>query len=221
MNFSRSVRFISAEANFLAVRPARYGTECTGWTASLLRSTRCLDTNIRPRCAFRLLWNLVCFWKRLTVHQKLSSYLRAYVPVSLYCFFVHYLTALCSTMCFRRLGWLLAINWFVTIIHLYAWWVRLTFIFNVHYFNWHNRECTNVIVFWKVHINFAEVGDGDVKRVTLVSVHDIYSPHEYINPYYFSSRVTFSWRTAFESTSTGISHIAFYTNYHATVILFG
>lgn len=58
-----------------------------------------------------------------------------------------------------------------------AWRVLVTLILNVEILDWHIRGFRNVLVFREVYINFVEVGDGDIKMVAQINVHDTFSRH--------------------------------------------
>lgn len=55
--------------------------------------------------------------------------------------------------------------------------VRQTLVFNVVYFDWRICDFTDVLMFWEVYVNFAEVFNGDVEIAARLNVHDFFSHH--------------------------------------------
>lgn len=64
-----------------------------------------------------------------------------------------------------------SVNSTITVISLYCRAVREGLGFNVDYFDWLIFDFTNLLMFCKVYIDFAEAGDGDATRVARVNVH--------------------------------------------------
>lgn len=93
----------------------------------------------------------------------------------------------------------------VTIICMCASRILVTLAFNINYFNWHICYFTNVLVLLEVYISFAGVGDGDIKRLVLVSVHGTISRHKSMILATFPERTTSFSPSAFVKLSL-VSH---------------
>lgn len=57
---------------------------------------------------------------------------------------------------------------------MYTRGVLETLVLKEDYFDWRILDCTSLLMFSKVYIDLAEVGDGDVKRVSRMNVRDAF-----------------------------------------------
>lgn len=66
----------------------------------------------------------------------------------------------------------------VIVICMCAREVQATLVFNVGCLDCRIGDLTKLQMFWRVYISFAEVGDGDVNKATLLNVHDALSRYK-------------------------------------------